>query len=215
MLRTLTEVYSSLEITDIPTKLRCGICNKLAINAVKLPCCETSICAKCELDGLGKRKTLLTTPGQAQLSEQCPVCEHQPVSPDVCTPIRSLRMTVKAHVKTEMKKRAALASVAKVPAPIVEPTPTPAPVEDTQAAAASEAPVADATDAEAVPASEVPLVEDSNVPNGEPVAQTIEHVEDAQAREPQAEVRHAHPGCCRTRLTCFTARDRRCRGRRS
>lgn len=214
VLYALIKIYSTLEINDIPTKLRCGICSKLAVNAVKLPCCETSICANCELPNRRRVRTLLTTLGQAQLSEQCPVCEHQPVSPDVCTPIKSLRMTVKAHVKTEMKKRAALASVADVPAPAVEPTPTPAPVEDTQAAAVSEKPAADATGVETVPASEVPLAEDSNTANGEPVARTIESNEDAQTGETQAEVRSALIRCSSNLSDIFIDRDRRRRGRR-
>lgn len=39
--------HSSLRIEDAPTKLRCATCNKLATNAVKLPCCDQSICERC------------------------------------------------------------------------------------------------------------------------------------------------------------------------
>lgn len=39
---------SSLTEDDIPTKLRCAICSKLAVNAFKLPCCEQLIDENCE-----------------------------------------------------------------------------------------------------------------------------------------------------------------------
>ena len=39
---------SSLTEDDIPTKLRCAICSKLAVNAFKLPCCEQLIDETCE-----------------------------------------------------------------------------------------------------------------------------------------------------------------------
>lgn len=45
----LADRYSTLVPEEIPAKLRCGLCNLVAVNAVKLPCCETSICDKCEL----------------------------------------------------------------------------------------------------------------------------------------------------------------------
>lgn len=43
------DLSSTLLPGEIPAKLRCGLCNLVAVNAVKLPCCETSICDKCEL----------------------------------------------------------------------------------------------------------------------------------------------------------------------
>nr|OQO31808.1 hypothetical protein B0A51_00710 [Rachicladosporium sp. CCFEE 5018] len=117
---TLTEEETAfakeLKPQEIPAKLRCGMCDTLAVNAVKLPCCETSICANC----------------QAKLTEQCPICEHSPVSADACTPMRSLRMTIKAHLKTEMKRRAAAAAAA-APPPRKEPTPEAAPIVEEQA----------------------------------------------------------------------------------
>jgi hypothetical protein len=33
---------------EIPIKLRCAACNKLAVNAFRLPCCEQSICENCK-----------------------------------------------------------------------------------------------------------------------------------------------------------------------
>lgn len=46
---TLTYLYSTLSQDEIPFKLRCAICNKLAVNAFRLPCCDQSICEACTL----------------------------------------------------------------------------------------------------------------------------------------------------------------------
>ena len=40
-------VFSSLAPSDIPFKLRCAVCNKLATDAFKLPCCDQSLCSNC------------------------------------------------------------------------------------------------------------------------------------------------------------------------
>ncbi|KZF21623.1 hypothetical protein L228DRAFT_156564 [Xylona heveae TC161] len=74
---------------DIPIKLRCAICNKLALNAFRLPCCDQSICETC----------------QSALPDTCPVCEHSPVAADDCKPHKALRTTIKVFLKTEEKKR--------------------------------------------------------------------------------------------------------------
>ena len=42
--------FSSLSQDDIPFKLRCAICNRLAIDAFRLPCCDQAICGTCELE---------------------------------------------------------------------------------------------------------------------------------------------------------------------
>lgn len=55
--------HSTLVPEEIPAKLRCGLCNLVAVNAVKLPCCETSICDKCmhprQLDRFSTSLTIL------------------------------------------------------------------------------------------------------------------------------------------------------------
>ncbi|KAJ5845863.1 hypothetical protein N7534_009532 [Penicillium rubens] len=85
----LMDIASTLVQDEIPFKLRCAICNKLAVNAFRLPCCDQSICETC----------------QASLSDTCPVCTHTPVSPDLCKPNKALRTTLKAFLRTEEKKR--------------------------------------------------------------------------------------------------------------
>jgi hypothetical protein len=40
---------SSLTQDEIPAKLRCAMCSRLAVNAFRLPCCEQAICENCEL----------------------------------------------------------------------------------------------------------------------------------------------------------------------
>ncbi|KAI9712034.1 MAG: hypothetical protein M1820_001743 [Bogoriella megaspora] len=79
----------SLVHAEIPVKLRCAICNKLAVNAFRLPCCDQSICQNC----------------QASLPEICPVCAHEPLSSDACSIQKALRLTCKAFLRSEVKKR--------------------------------------------------------------------------------------------------------------
>jgi hypothetical protein len=43
--------------------------------------------------------------GQTSLPESCPVCDHTPISPDLCKPNKALRTTLKAFLRTEEKKR--------------------------------------------------------------------------------------------------------------
>lgn len=44
-------------------------------------------------------------PGQQSLPESCPVCDHHPISSDLCKPNKALRTTLKAFLRTEEKKR--------------------------------------------------------------------------------------------------------------
>lgn len=39
---------SSLPQDEVPIKLRCAICSKLAVNAFRTPCCEQMVCENCE-----------------------------------------------------------------------------------------------------------------------------------------------------------------------
>ncbi|OJD10054.1 hypothetical protein AJ78_08779 [Emergomyces pasteurianus Ep9510] len=103
----LMEIASSLSQDEIPFKLRCAICNKLAINAFRLPCCDQAVCESC----------------QALLPESCPVCAHTPLSADLCKPNKALRTTLKAFLRTEEKKREKARPPAP-PAPAVEPEPS-------------------------------------------------------------------------------------------
>lgn len=43
--------------------------------------------------------------GQATLPTSCPVCDHSPLSSEDCKPNKALRLTVKAFLKNEEKKR--------------------------------------------------------------------------------------------------------------
>ncbi|KAI9810706.1 MAG: hypothetical protein M1832_001215 [Thelocarpon impressellum] len=93
----LQALASSLAQDDIPIKLRCAICNKLAINAFRLPCCDQSICETC----------------QSSLPAACPVCEHTPLSAEDCKPNKALRTTTKVFLRTEEKKRETLKAKAR------------------------------------------------------------------------------------------------------
>ncbi|TKA82794.1 hypothetical protein B0A55_01771, partial [Friedmanniomyces simplex] len=55
------ELADSLTVESIPPKLRCANCNKLAVDAVKLPCCDSNICHPCSRDDCKPNKNLRTT----------------------------------------------------------------------------------------------------------------------------------------------------------
>lgn len=99
--------HSTLSEAEIPVKLRCSMCTKLAINAFKLQCCDQAVCQDC----------------QASLPEACPVCSHSPLGPDMIKPNKTLRLTIRAFLRNEEKKRAAAAEAAAQSIP--EPSETP------------------------------------------------------------------------------------------
>lgn len=74
--------------------------------------------------------------GQTSLPESCPVCDHNPVSRELCKPNKALRTTLKAFLRTEEKKREKDRS-SNTPAVNV----TPAPVASTTTEAHDEAAV--------------------------------------------------------------------------
>ncbi|KAJ6008261.1 hypothetical protein N7540_012237 [Penicillium herquei] len=131
----LMDIASSMSRDEIPMKLRCAICNTLAVNAFRLPCCDQSICESC----------------QTSLPDTCPVCAHTPVSPDLCKPNKALRTTLKAYLRTEEKKRekerqAAAPPTPTVPTPVesvntpTDPTTGPATIESVPQVAETDAP---------------------------------------------------------------------------
>ncbi|KAK5627703.1 hypothetical protein RRF57_003418 [Xylaria bambusicola] len=131
------ELASSLTQDELPTKLRCAICSKLAVNAFRLPCCETAICENCEgaqlmLRSIRKNPKLTSILGQATLPSSCPVCEHTPVSGADCTVYKSLRTTIRVFLKTEERRREAARPKTDGSAPTtpVQVTPTPTPTQN-------------------------------------------------------------------------------------
>ncbi|KAJ5908768.1 hypothetical protein N7495_001450 [Penicillium taxi] len=164
-------IASTLSPDDIPFKLRCAMCSKLAVNAFRLPCCDQSICESCH----------------ESLPDTCPVCTHNPLTPDLCKPHKALRTTLKAFLRTAEKKRKDQLAAAPPPASIPTPAedtepPTEAPV-DTQVAASAE-PVAPDVQ------NEPPVSELTNFDEINPVQEGIEgNVESATnpATEPPVE----------------------------
>ncbi|KAJ5160915.1 uncharacterized protein N7482_007919 [Penicillium canariense] len=126
----LVDIASALSQDEIPFKLRCAICNKLAFNAFRLPCCDQSICETC----------------QASLPDTCPVCAHTPVSPDLCKANKALRTTLKAFLRTEEKKREKGRQSAAPPTPVIT---TPAENGTTSTETTADQKQAEATPAEA------------------------------------------------------------------
>jgi hypothetical protein len=59
--------------------------------------------------------------GQSILPTTCPVCQHTPISADDCKPNKTLRLTIRAFLKSEERKRekekALAASTVSVPQP--------------------------------------------------------------------------------------------------
>jgi hypothetical protein len=108
----------------------------------------------------------------------------------MCSPIKSLRMTVKALLKTEMKKRKAQIAAAEAPAPVVEPTPTPAPapVEAELTEATPQVDVKDPAIVDDAPAIESAAHEDQNGIQEDSIAQTIEPGDAAQSGDIRSEV---------------------------
>lgn len=101
-------VSSSLTLEEIPIKLRCASCNKLAQEAVKLPCCDQNICSDCKIVLLFTFQILcsLPFPGHAnKLETTCPICYHEPVNAHDCRPNKALRQTVKIFLKRKVIDR--------------------------------------------------------------------------------------------------------------
>ncbi|KAL8933178.1 MAG: hypothetical protein Q9216_006487, partial [Gyalolechia sp. 2 TL-2023] len=109
----LASIADSLAMDDIPVKLRCAACNKLALNAFRTPCCDQSICETC----------------QSSLPQACPICLHEPVKGEDCRPNKTLRMTIKAFLKKLMtekekaQKKQAADKAATTPAAVQPPVP--------------------------------------------------------------------------------------------
>nr|POE59104.1 hypothetical protein CFP56_24374 [Quercus suber] len=147
--------------TNLPAKLRCASCNLLAVDAVKLPCCDQAICEPCSKD----------------LSDTCPVCEHSPVAAEECKPHRNLRMTVRAFLKGEEKKNSkdtpVVASVETIGPP---PSLTPGPV-------ASETPVNVKEESVQVDAGERMDVDQYDAPNGQHAESEPVHLNEGATTE--------------------------------
>ena len=156
---------------EIPVKLRCAACNKLANNAFRTPCCDQSICEDCESQLLyiyPMLHTLIIPSGQASLPQACPVCLHEPVKSDDCRPNKALRTTIKVFLrkkgverenarKKEMVDRAA-AAPATPATPLAVETPAPKPPQTPVEPIPATAPEGNDVKQGSRPASQVPLV---------------------------------------------------------
>ncbi|EPS38327.1 hypothetical protein H072_7912 [Dactylellina haptotyla CBS 200.50] len=113
----------AIPLEEIPVRLRCSMCNNLAQDAYRLPCCEQSICGSC----------------QSNLPTVCKICDHTPLNADDCKIHSSLRTTVTIFLRTAEKKYGSLAKAKKesTPAP---PTPVEKPADALAASKSPEAP---------------------------------------------------------------------------
>lgn len=161
---------SSLPQDEVPFKLRCAICSKLAVNAFKTPCCEQMICENCRESPLvSSLMTSLTDAGKLTLPSTCPVCEHTPVSAEDCKPNNKLRMTTRAFLKTAEKKRDT--SAQKESTPITPITPIDPKPSATPATAPFEQPAQEApADVPSVSISAVGATQENGQTDEAPVA---------------------------------------------
>ena len=133
----LLKTDSSLDPTKIPTKLHCPSCDKFLYNGYKLPCCDQSVCETCEslLRIRFNQYLNLTCPpaqGFSSISDHCPICEHRPMSQEMCKPNKALRNTAKAYLKTAERTLAderAKAEAASTPITLVTKPSEPRPIE--------------------------------------------------------------------------------------
>ncbi|KAK1058074.1 hypothetical protein LTR74_013679 [Friedmanniomyces endolithicus] len=80
---------ANLQIVDAtPATLRCSDCHRLAVGAVKLPCCKANICHTCSV----------------VLYDTCPICAHRSVTRGDCKPNKELREAVRARRSTDREK---------------------------------------------------------------------------------------------------------------
>jgi len=80
---------ANLQIVDAtPATLRCSDCHRLAVGALKLPCCKANICHTCSVI----------------LYDACPICAHRSVTRGDCKPNKELREAVRAHRSTDREK---------------------------------------------------------------------------------------------------------------
>ncbi|KAK1815000.1 hypothetical protein LTR12_010613 [Friedmanniomyces endolithicus] len=80
---------ANLQIVDAtPATLPCSDCHRLAVGALKLPCCKANICHTCSVI----------------LYDPCPICAHRSVTRGDCKPNKELREAVRAHRSTDREK---------------------------------------------------------------------------------------------------------------
>ncbi|KAJ5223985.1 hypothetical protein N7468_008527 [Penicillium chermesinum] len=178
----LMVIASLLPQEEIPMKLRCAICNLLATNAFRLPCCDQSICETC----------------QNSLSDTCPVCAHSPVSPDLCRPNKALRITLKAYLRTEEKKREKERQAAAPPTPTTTNPPAKTESQGCEENQAKNETVPDVPESSGVAAAEGP--------NGK--ADTVEASPSTEPAESAANVNHPEPANPSNEVSHFSSRVR-------
>ena len=82
-----------------------------------------------------QQKQQLISLGQSSIQGQCPVCDHSPLTPDLCKPSKAVRTTAKAYLKTAEKKLAderLKAAAAAAPVASSAPSEPPTPVQESQ-----------------------------------------------------------------------------------
>ena len=110
-------------------KLRCAICANLCVGAVRLPCCEQSICGECRTIFLRHHPARLICRiiGHGNLPEICPICDHTPLKAENCKPNKPLQQTCQVFVRKADIKYAQAVKAGLI-VPILPPVKVAAPV---------------------------------------------------------------------------------------
>ncbi|EWC46984.1 hypothetical protein DRE_03746 [Drechslerella stenobrocha 248] len=106
----------AIPLEEIPVRLRCSMCNNLAQDAYRLPCCEQSICGSC----------------QSSLPTVCKICDHTPLKAEDCKIHSSLRTTVTIFLRTAEKKHGSLSKAKKDTTPAQPPADKPSDPSDSK-----------------------------------------------------------------------------------
>ncbi|KAF2215182.1 hypothetical protein CERZMDRAFT_94597 [Cercospora zeae-maydis SCOH1-5] len=114
------EFAGLFEVANIPAKLRCAVCDKMALFAFRVECCDSDICGNCK---------------ESLDPEECPVCGHAPFKMETAKKANNHRTTIKIFLKNQAGKQGMditgdtlkpIATAEAPPAPVVEAASTPA-----------------------------------------------------------------------------------------
>ncbi|RDD42076.1 E3 ubiquitin-protein ligase RBBP6 [Trichoplax sp. H2] len=85
--KPVVQVRREVNKKEVPPELLCGICNRLCVDAVVIPCCGASFCDDCI------RNHLLENDDHS-----CPICKSQNISPDTLVINQSVRKSIAKFV---------------------------------------------------------------------------------------------------------------------
>ncbi|KAF2465788.1 uncharacterized protein BDR25DRAFT_345954 [Lindgomyces ingoldianus] len=97
----LRQYALTFSIELLPKNFSCERCKNICFDPWKLLCCNKSICSSC----------------QSELTNACPLCQHEPLEADGCVVNKGLRQTMRAWFTNRKKKDAKIAASEPVSTP--------------------------------------------------------------------------------------------------